>query len=164
MSPALVPAFTVLFMFRVFVGFTFLILPACLSILQLGLLHDLWPLCNTSGSATDVSWCFQSDSFHVEIKELKKEGEELSVGLWKEKMETWMMLMVQQHFGDGVRASQGDVRWNFNSGGAERCRGMRGSIRRWCSEHLLGLLLSWDLLRVRQNTISAESAFKTQHV
>lgn len=48
--------------------------------------------------------------FHVEIKELKKEGEELSVGLWKEKMETWMMLMVQKHFGDGVRASRGDLR------------------------------------------------------
>lgn len=40
-SPALVPGFTVLFMFRVFVGFTFLILPAYLSILQLGPLHDL---------------------------------------------------------------------------------------------------------------------------
>lgn len=52
----------------------------------------------------------QQQLIPVKVKELKKEGEELSVGLWKEKMESCLTLMVQKHFGDGVRASRGDVR------------------------------------------------------
>lgn len=98
----------------------------------------------------------------MQIKESKKEGEELSVGLGKEKMETCLMLMVQKHFGDGVRASRGETVAGL--GGAEGWEDLSdgGVANIYCgSAAFMGFTESETNTQYQQ---TSESAFKTQHV